>query len=63
MASSDKPGKKTAIRLLEEDIEKGISEKRVQNLVLKKILDAVGAEKDAGSSGQSSKSKKNSPNK
>jgi hypothetical protein len=33
--------KKTKIRLMEEDIEKGLNEKKVQNLVLKKILEQV----------------------
>jgi hypothetical protein len=40
MASDSKP-KKKEITLMEEDIEKGLSEKKVQNLVLKKILDEV----------------------
>ena len=39
--SSNAKSKKKEITLMEEDIEKGLNEKKVQNLVLKKILEQV----------------------
>lgn len=41
MPSDYKSKKKTGITLMEIEIEKGINEKKVQNLVLKKILEEV----------------------
>ena len=63
MSSSDNSESNKAIRLLQDDVEKGISEKKVQNLVLKKILDAVGNEKDAKDPVLTSKLKSKNPKK
>jgi hypothetical protein len=63
MSSSDNSESNKAIRLLQDDVEKGISEKKVQNLVLKKILDAVENEKEAKDSIPPSKTKSKNPNK
>lgn len=41
MSSAPTSKKKTEISLIEADIEKGLIEKKVQNLVLKKLLEEV----------------------
>jgi dipeptidase len=63
MSSTDNSESNKAIRLLQDDVEKGISEKEVQNLVLKKILDAVGNEKETVDSFPPSKIKLKPPKK
>ena len=55
--SSNAKSKKKEITLMEEDIEKGLNEKKVQNLVLKKILEEVGPDRKEQPSGREANDK------